>query len=718
VLQPREARDILAGFLEARDAIHKLQWFCKVNRDGFVCLLRKLEDCPPCAEKPNLDDYSFASPSACADFLRQICHSIRFISRPCNEEIGGKFHDDRKKPEHSYLTNGLPHTRDLTCAIAENDVSALIVALKDYNSISPLYRQELRFARLAALHVSVMSGSRDCISHLLQRLDTIRNDKTASKQNCIHRLVIAMGRLSTLSARYPKTENFEIACSLPRELEDSLSLLVFLLDKLLSDQRSALLNKDHFGRIPLHYAAQYGLKDACEVMVDRMQKWKLLTDEEEQSSMLIDIEGYTPLHLGVFEEHTDVLTSLLRLQVQSPTINSIDGPREASSNLLAALLISAVESGSVDIVKILLSNCHTYTGYTQQRGETALFCAARRGNLEVVKLLIEAHRAQGVILDLPEQAFGWTPLIVACVNNHVQIVEALLQAGANAKHQDVYQWTAKDHAAFRARWEVEKLLPPSTLETTTRVLKRSPAELAAITPCLRDESKIIVHLGTLNTRAQEPAVDLNLHHHTDNNFRHQHAKSSSGLKYPYAGYSVEIKARGACGSSHEISLPVLEDATNFPTIFTAKDPSAVQLLFIFYDNFGKEKVHIGTAIALLKNLKDGLGINLESFSRNYTIPIHDGFMDFIGTVTFNFLVVKPFDHPNSIFTTPQEIWTLGEPTHIVGHRGNITLTIFPQCTDFVRIRSEQSILQTTSNWRKYHPGKFTVRASVPTADGQ
>jgi glycerophosphodiester phosphodiesterase len=698
VLQPREARDILAGFFEARDYIQKLQWFSKVNRDGFVCLLRKLKDCPPCAGKPKLDDYSFTSASACADFLTEIYYSIDIINIPCSEVEDEEFQHDRKKPEHNYLTNGLPLTKDLTCAVEENDVAALTIAYKDYNSISPLYHQELRFARLAALHVSVMSGSRGCISYLLQRLDTIRNDKSESKQNCIHRLVISMGRTFTLSARYPKTENFEIGHSPTKELEDSLSLLVFLLDNLTLDQRLALLDRDYFGRIPLHYAAHYGSSDACDVIVNRMQKWNLNIDDEDQSSKLIDIENHTPLHLGVFGEHTGVLTSLLRLQMESPISSPSDGSRHNSLDLLGTLLISAVESGCIDIVKILLSNPNTEIRHSQRGGETALFCAARRGNLEVVKLLIEVHREQKVDLDYPESAFGWTPLIVACVNNYVPIVEALLQAGANAKHQDVYHWTAKDHAAFRAWWELDKLLPPSTLVTTTRVLKRSPSELAAITPCLIDESKILVHLGTLNTRAQEPAVDLGLHLQTDTNHRYQHAKSSSSVKYPYAGYSVEMKARGACGSSHEISLPVLEDATNFPTIFTTKDPSSVQLLFIFYDNTGKEKGHIGTAIALLKHLKDGFGVDLESFSRNYTIPIHDGFMDFIGTVTFNFLVVKPFKHPNSIITTPQEIWTLDEPTHIVGHRGNISMSIFPNDTNYVRLRSEQSISQTTSNW--------------------
>jgi glycerophosphodiester phosphodiesterase len=129
---------------------------------------------------------------------------------------------------------------------------------------------------------------------------------------------------------------------------------------------------------------------------------------------------------------------------------------------------------------------------------------------------------------------------------------------------------------------------------------------------------------------------------------------------------------GATGSTGLIQLPILNDATNYPYVFTTTDLDRVQLVFsVFKSNVdiqGGE--HIGGAVALLAELKSGLGPDRESLIRNYTIPVLDrGSLEPIGAITFDFLVVKPFPNPNIHPITPCEIWNGAARTQVIGHRG-------------------------------------------------
>jgi glycerophosphodiester phosphodiesterase len=97
------------------------------------------------------------------------------------------------------------------------------------------------------------------------------------------------------------------------------------------------------------------------------------------------------------------------------------------------------------------------------------------------------------------------------------------------------------------------------------------------------------------------------------------------------------------------------------------------LVFKLYEASSNSKdpgILIGTAIALLDSLKEGLGAARESLIRNYTIPVLEKHsLEFMGTVTFDFLVVTPFRHPAVMSVTPHEIWKSNGLSQVVGHRG-------------------------------------------------
>jgi glycerophosphodiester phosphodiesterase len=71
-----------------------------------------------------------------------------------------------------------------------------------------------------------------------------------------------------------------------------------------------------------------------------------------------------------------------------------------------------------------------------------------------MKILIESSGLRELDLNLPENGYGWTPLIVACVQGNQSVVKILLDAGADQSLCDAFSWTARDHTAFRGFWPI------------------------------------------------------------------------------------------------------------------------------------------------------------------------------------------------------------------------------------------------------------------------
>jgi ankyrin repeat protein len=88
------------------------------------------------------------------------------------------------------------------------------------------------------------------------------------------------------------------------------------------------------------------------------------------------------------------------------------------------------------------------------RGLTPLHAAAYTGDLDAVKLLVQA----GADVNDAENIFKVTPLIVAAEENHVDIVQFLLRHKANAEWTERAGYTALTRAVFKAHWETADAL--------------------------------------------------------------------------------------------------------------------------------------------------------------------------------------------------------------------------------------------------------------------
>ncbi len=107
--------------------------------------------------------------------------------------------------------------------------------------------------------------------------------------------------VSTLSV--PRALNANESALLTKD-DAAVKTLVYILERLKPEQRIALKNKDAFGRLPLHYAAQFGFVVVCQIIMARMQEWGQFNVETGiDAPEWQDKDGYAPLHLAVIGGH-------------------------------------------------------------------------------------------------------------------------------------------------------------------------------------------------------------------------------------------------------------------------------------------------------------------------------------------------------------------------------------------------------------------------------
>ncbi|TPX16523.1 uncharacterized protein E0L32_003817 [Thyridium curvatum] len=137
-------------------------------------------------------------------------------------------------------------------------------------------------------------------------------------------------------------------------------------------------------------------------------------------------------------------------------------------------LIGACESGSIDVVKLLLEHGADITR-RNKLGNTPLGTAASRGDVEIVRLLLDVGAERN-----PQLNIGWTPLLQAARGGHHQVVEVLLQRGADPSAITFTGQTALHIAVLNGKLEVVKtLLQNGATVAPLDNKRRTPLNLAA-----------------------------------------------------------------------------------------------------------------------------------------------------------------------------------------------------------------------------------------------
>ncbi len=160
-----------------------------------------------------------------------------------------------------------------------------------------------------------------------------------------------------------------------------------------------------------------------------------------------DERGRSALLAAVYNRRSEVARTLI---MAGADVNQKD------SEVNSAFLLACV-TNQLDIVRLALSHGADITSTDRYDG-TALIAASQHGNVEVVKLLLKA----GVPVDRVNQ-LGWTALLEAIIlgdgsARYEEIVQLLLDAGADANLADREGITPSRHARERGYKTMVRML--------------------------------------------------------------------------------------------------------------------------------------------------------------------------------------------------------------------------------------------------------------------
>ena len=724
-----EVEDVMGALLELRGSSRKLQWYGEVNRRGFIKITKKLDKKVPevTAQRRYLaskvDLKPFATNATLVDMIKTVNDWLSVLGEMKSADDNSSSHSTHSLPRVSSrsmlnLPQGLLDSVDQ--AVRTDDAPILIKLLKE----ASLEQQEpsgLIYQRLLLnmLQRSISCKSKACIAKLLHIITSLEEKDDINQRNCIHRLIISLGRTkptgdaqkfaNTIVDDYDDNDDDAkyILPAAPPVLapptrttkesdgvttlgpnDESVKLLQYILDQLLPQQRTALQTRDVYGRMPLHYSAQYGFVVICQIILSHMQAWGQFDAAEPiDSPFWQDAEGYAPLHLSVIGGHpltTQALLEAGRRDSMQDHIGSIQGQTSKSGEVLAL----ATKASFVVIVQMLV-DAGVDLNYQDDQGESALHIAARFGHSDCAEILLKGSRKQKADPGIVEKTYGWTPLFVACMDGHLGVAELLINAGADLTKCDTSGWTCAEHAALRGHLKIARrlaqLIPPrlSNPESSSKAAASSSSSIAerksngsgAVNGIVRttepvktfghryltNQSMILVSLGSMDMRKAIQAVKLDRiplanAHHTELD----------------TALSVVVSASGATGEPSIIDLPVQDNISTDPVVFHAADATKVKLLFDIVPTYSgsKDKI-VGRGVALLSSIKPSIGSKRISLQGDLSVPIISAHnLEVIGSVHFNFLVITPFNHPNMSITESQTYWKTMTSTMVIGHRGN------------------------------------------------
>ncbi|KZZ89522.1 glycerophosphodiester phosphodiesterase GDE1 [Ascosphaera apis ARSEF 7405] len=721
-----EIDDLLAALLELRGQFRKLQWYAEVNRRGFVKITKKLDKKLPGSEAQSrylpekVDPAPFASNHGLADCMNTINDWLSRLGETKAADDASihsslsMFPMKGPAPSQAVLKITSSLLVSLDEALGKDDVNlltGLLPTLKvaaDDVDVS-LYTKALKELLQRAINYRAKAS----ITALLGKIEDLNDHDDINHRNCIHRLIISMGRskstndsesTATMVLDFPTEETNFIRPAAPPSLQlaaptvkdptipSSLTenhpvveTLTHLLDSLKPDQREALRSQDITGRTPLHYAAKYGFNFVCKIIIERLKAWDMYdVSEGIDGPNWQDNDGWAPLHLSVVGGHPLSTRVLLESEKQDDGTTST-GIREHKTKSSAVLAL-ATKANFIDIVKLLVE-AGVDINYQDENGETALHIAARFGHTQCAKLLIDGAPQQTANLELTEKTYSWTPLFIAAVDGNLETAELLINAGADVNRLDASGWSPMEHAALRGHLEIARLLSKSTKpKLGVNDKPASPDGQPQATPTqpaltdrksrksgkngkvmesiktfghryLKDKSMILVSMGSMDMRRDIEIVDLE-----------RIPVSNAHSTQLDTALSMVVSATGADGEPEVLDLPIHENTE--PIVFHSADFSKVRIMFDLVPTYAgsKDKI-VGRAVALLSSIKPTVGSKRTSLQGDLTVPIMSAnTLDVIGSVTFNFLVVTPFSHPNMTVTENQTYWK-STSTMVIGHRG-------------------------------------------------
>jgi len=185
---------------------------------------------------------------------------------------------------------------------------------------------------------------------------------------------------------------------------------------------------------PLQLASQYGQLKLVNYLLDKKVNLEIKTDAWGWGAAASS-NGETALHFASKNGHLEVVKLLVE---KGANLN-------ARTNYGSSPLQLAANENQKNIVTFLLEKGATPEGLSE---------STKNGNLEMVKILLDS----GINVNSRVERQR-TPLIVAAINNQVEVAKLLLERGADINQVDGENEESVLHwAAFKASSDVAKLL--------------------------------------------------------------------------------------------------------------------------------------------------------------------------------------------------------------------------------------------------------------------
>lgn len=104
--------------------------------------------------------------------------------------------------------------------------------------------------------------------------------------------------------------------------------------------------------------------------------------------------------------------------------------------------LKAIEKEDINTIKELINNGFPLNSYISEERFTVLHYACKTGSLKSLKILIDQGN---VDIDFQDDIEKWTPLMISCINGHIECIEYLLKKGANAELRSETNHSALDY---------------------------------------------------------------------------------------------------------------------------------------------------------------------------------------------------------------------------------------------------------------------------------
>ncbi|ROV92363.1 hypothetical protein VMCG_09128 [Cytospora schulzeri] len=521
--------------------------------------------------------------------------------------------------------------------------------------------------------IGILCSAQQCLPFLLARLSLVQGLSEHASQNPLRLYVLQAERLRKKGLVHLTTWkdiNPVLGSLQPRERLD------------------ALLCRDGLGRLPLHYAAEYGMTSVCDEMLEHIDPLQDSTAKGESLIFLVpDHLGQTPLSVAITQGKVSTIELFLRrlravgAKASQPDVNEL---RRIFRGLVSLAIRSQCTSTTqtiIDHMPQLLSGCSEV--------QELLCLASQYGQASIVTKL----STYTTNINIGEKIRGRTPLMLASIYNHTDVVDILLaHPSCDIGVRDYSDWTALDHAAFKGFPHLVRTLQSrrgggSPVAGAQVMLERDVKYVRQVDPAIHhgrnpnhayesmkrdcdagERSHIFVNIGHFDMDREPMILQVDP-------FRQLVAPA----QIPESSLTLQITAID-CDAPTEywVSFPVLEDLSNEPFYFSAQDPSAAKLRFRLFcsvvgrDNNAQQRSPIGSAIISLSDARHGLGPSMESLMRDHTVSLVSSDAtgcEYIGSLTFTFVISKPFSYKGPAPTPFEIVLRRENSTMIAAHRG-------------------------------------------------